>query len=301
MPKPKININWATQKAVSYSQYSIYKQCPYQWYLTYIKKESSFKPSIYLVYGTSMHETIQTYLQTMYDKSVKAADEIDMNKLLEERLVATYKESISENKNEHFSTKEELKEFLADGQATLDWFKKNRGKYFSKKNTELVGIEIPILQPVIEDIPNVLMNGSIDFIIYDKVLEKYTIYDIKTSTKGWTDYEKKDQTKINQILLYKRFYSKVMNVPEDKVDVMFFIVKRKVFSHPDYPTYRIQEFIPANGKRKVQEAMDDLSAFIRECFTPNAKYNTERTYPKNIDSCKFCPYTNKPDLCDKKV
>lgn len=301
MPKPKININWATQKAVSYSQYSIYKQCPYQWYLTYIKKESSFKPSIYLVYGTAMHETIQTYLQTMYDKSVKAADEIDMNKLLEERLVATYKESISENKNEHFSTKEELKEFLADGQATLDWFKKNRGKYFSKKNTELVGIEIPILQPVIEDIPNVLMNGSIDFIIYDKVLEKYTIYDIKTSTKGWTDYEKKDQTKINQILLYKRFYSKVMNVPEDKVDVMFFIVKRKVFSHPDYPTYRIQEFIPANGKRKVQEAMDDLSAFIRECFTPNAKYNTERTYPKNIDSCKFCPYTNKPDLCNKKV
>ena len=301
MPKPKININWATQKAVSYSQYSIYKQCPYQWYLTYIKKESSFKPSIYLVYGTAMHETIQTYLQTMYDKSVKAADEIDMNKLLEERLVATYKESISENKNEHFSTKEELKEFLADGQTTLDWFKKNRGKYFSKKNSELVGIEIPILQPVIEDIPNVLMNGSIDFIIYDKVLEKYTIYDIKTSTKGWTDYEKKDQTKINQILLYKRFYSKVMNVPEDKVDVMFFIVKRKVFNHPDYPTYRIQEFIPANGKRKVQEAMDDLSAFIRECFTPNAKYNTERIYPKNIDSCKFCPYTNKPDLCDKKV
>jgi hypothetical protein len=301
MPKHKINIDWSRQKTVSYSQYSIYKQCEYQWYLSYIKKQSSFKPSVYLVYGQSMHETIQTYLQTMYDKSVKAADEIDMNKLLEERLVATYKESISENKNEHFSTKEELKEFLADGQATLDWFKKNRGKYFSKKNTELVGIEIPILQPVIEDIPNVLMNGSIDFIIYDKVLEKYTIYDIKTSTKGWTDYEKKDQTKINQILLYKRFYSKVMNVPEDKVDVMFFIVKRKVFSHPDYPTYRIQEFIPANGKRKVQEAMDDLSAFIRECFTPNAKYNTERIYPKNIDSCKFCPYTNKPDLCDKKV
>ena len=207
MPKPKININWAYQKAVSYSQYSIYRQCQYQWYLSYIKKESSFKPSIYLVYGTAMHETIQTYLQTMYDKSIKAADEIDLNKLLEDRLVANYKESIVDNKNEHFSTKEELKEFLADGQLTLDWFKKNRGKYFSKKNTELIGIEIPILQPVLEDIPNVLMNGSIDFIIYDKILEKYTIYDIKTSTKGWSDYEKKDQTKINQILLYKRFYS----------------------------------------------------------------------------------------------
>lgn len=299
MPKPKIDINWAYQKAVSYSQYSIYSQCQYQWYLSYIKKQSSFKPSIYLVYGTAMHETIQEYLRVMYEKSIKAADEIDLNKLLEDRLVATYKESILENNNEHFSTKEELKEFLADGQTTLDWFKKNRGRYFSKKNTELVGIEIPILQPVLDDIPNVLMNGSIDFIIYDKTLEKYTIYDIKTSTKGWTDYEKKDQIKINQILLYKRFYSKVMNVSEDMIDVMFFIVKRKVFSNPDFPTYRVQEFIPANGKKKVQQAVDDFSKFIRECFTPEAKYQTTRDYPKNLNSCKFCPYTDKPDLCNK--
>jgi len=225
MPKPKLDINYAYQKAVSYSQYSIYKQCQYQWYLTYIKKESSFKPSIYLVYGTAMHETIQTYLQTMYEKSGKVADELDLNRLLEDRLV--------EN-----------------------------------------------LQPVLEDIPNVLMNGSIDFIIYEKNTESYTIYDIKTSTKGWSDYEKKDQTKINQILLYKRFYSKVMNVPEDKIDVKFFIVKRKVYQSPDYPIYRVQEFVPSNGKKKVEDAVKDLSLFIRECFTHDAKYKKDRLYPK---------------------
>jgi hypothetical protein len=301
MPKPKIDINYAYQKAVSYSQYSIYSQCQYQWYLTYIKKQSSFKPSIYLIYGTAMHETIQTYLQTMYEKSGKAADELDIDKLLEDRLVENYKLSLEENNNEHFTTKEELKEFLADGQATLDWFKKNRNKYFSIRNTELVGIEIPILLPVLEDIPNVLMNGSIDFIIYEKNTESYTIYDIKTSTKGWSDYEKKDQTKINQILLYKRFYSKAMNIPEDKIDVKFFIVKRKVFQNPDYPIYRVQEFVPAHGKKKVDQAIQDLSKFIRECFTSDAKYIKDREYPKNLNSCKFCPYTNKPELCDKKV
>jgi hypothetical protein len=299
MPKPKIDINYAYQKAVSYSQYSIYKQCQHQWYLTYIKKESSFKPSIYLIYGQSMHEVIQSYLQTMYDKSGKAADDLDLNKMLEERLIANYKESIAENKNEHFSTKEELKEFLADGQATLDWFKKNRAKYFSRKTSELVGIEIPILLPILDDMPNILMNGSIDFIIYEKAVDKYTIYDIKTSTKGWSDYEKKDQTKLNQILLYKRFYSKGMNIPEDKIDVKFFIVKRKVFNNPDFPTYRVQEFIPANGKKKVQDAVEDMSIFIRECFTDKAKYKIDRVYPKNLNSCKFCPYTNKPELCDK--
>lgn len=301
MPKPKLDINYAYQKAVSYSQYSIYKQCQYQWYLTYIKKESSFKPSIYLVYGTAMHETIQMYLQTMYDKSGKAADELDLNRLLEERLVENYRLSLQENNNEHFTTKEELKEFLSDGQSTLDWLKKNRKKYFSIRNTELVGIEIPILQPVLEDIPNVLMNGSIDFIIYEKNTESYTIYDIKTSTKGWSDYEKKDQTKINQILLYKRFYAKVMNVPEDKIDVKFFIVKRKVYQSPDYPIYRVQEFVPSNGKKKVEDAFKDLSMFIRECFTVDAKYKKDRLYPKNLNSCKFCPYTNKPELCNKKA
>jgi hypothetical protein len=301
MPKPKLDINYAYQKAVSYSQYSIYKQCQYQWYLTYIKKESSFKPSIYLVYGTAMHETIQTYLQTMYEKSGKVADELDLNRLLEDRLVENYRLSLQENNNEHFTTKEELKEFLSDGQSTLDWLKKNRKKYFSIRNTELVGIEIPILQPVLEDIPNVLMNGSIDFIIYEKNTESYTIYDIKTSTKGWSDYEKKDQTKINQILLYKRFYSKVMNVPEDKIDVKFFIVKRKVYQSPDYPIYRVQEFVPSNGKKKVEDAVKDLSLFIRECFTPDAKYKKDRLYPKNLNSCKFCPYNNKPELCDKNA
>lgn len=299
MPKPKIDIDHSYQKAVSYSQYSIYKQCEYQWYLTYIKKENSFKPSIYLIYGTSMHETIQEYLKTMYDKSGKAADELDLNKLLEERLIENYKLSLSENNNEHFSSKEELKEFLIDGQATLDWFKKNRGKYFSRKNSSLVGIEIPILQPVLKEIPNVLMYGSIDFIIYEKNTDTYTIYDIKTSTKGWSDYEKKDQTKINQILLYKKYYSQVMNIPEDKVDVKFFIVKRKVFNHPDYPTYRIQEFVPANGKRKIKEAVEDFSNFIKECFTESAKHNKDRIYNKNLNSCKFCPYKDRSDLCDK--
>jgi hypothetical protein len=235
----------------------------------------------------------------MYEDSIKAADDLDLNKLLETRLIENYRTSLEENNGLHFSTAEQLKEFLGDGQATLDWFKKNRAKYFSKKNVHLVGIEVPILLPVTDEIPNVFINGFVDFILYDKELNKYTIYDIKTSTKGWSDYEKKDQVKINQILLYKKFYSKGMNVPEDDIDVKFFIVKRKVFSNPDYPTYRVQEFVPANGKKKVQDAYDSLTKFIKECFTPDAKYITDRVYTKNKDKCKWCPFNNRPDLCDK--
>lgn len=299
MPKRVADINYAYQKAVSYSQYSIYTNCEYQWYLTYIKKHQTFTNSIYTVYGTSVHETLQEYLKTMYENSITAADNIDLGELLKERLVFNYRQALDESKGEHFSTPDEMKEFLADGQTTLDWFKKNRAKYFSKKGTHLVGIEVPILLPAIDDIPNVLLQGYVDFILYDQDLDKYTIYDIKTSTKGWTDKEKKDQTKINQLLLYKRFYSKGMNIPEDKVDVKFFIVKRKVFTNPDFPIHRIQEFVPANGKRKVQDAHDSLAKFIKECFTPDAKYNTERVYNKSLDNCRWCPFKDRPDLCDR--
>lgn len=299
MPKQKLDINYSYQKAASYSQYSIYSQCPFQWYLSYIKKQSVFSHSIYTVYGSAMHSTIQTYLKSMYDESIKVANEIDLDLLLETNLIKEYKQSVEDNKGSHFSTKEELKEFLTDGQATLLWFKKNRDRYFSKKTSQLIGIEVPILQPINQETPNILMNGFIDLIMYEKNTESYTIYDIKTSTRGWSDKDKKNQTKINQILLYKRFYSKVMNIPEDKIDVKLFIVKRKIYEKSEFPIHRVQEFIPANGKKKVEDAYQSFLKFVKACYTPDAKYNTAGVYLKNNTSCKFCPYNNRPDLCDK--
>jgi hypothetical protein len=41
--------------------------------------------------------------------------------------------------------------------------------------------------------------GYIDLIIYNKKLDEYTIFDIKTSTKGWSKWEKGDKTKHNQL------------------------------------------------------------------------------------------------------
>lgn len=296
MARPVPNIDHKTQKAVSYSQYSMYSQCQYQWYLSYVCGHSSFKPSIYLTYGTSLHEVLQEYLSVMFNKSIKEADDLDLSKMLEDRMIANYKQTLTENKNVHYSNKEELREFLEDGKLSLDWFKKNRSRYFSRKNTHLVGIEVPILRPITK---NVFINGFVDLILYEKSVDKYTIYDIKTSTRGWSDKEKKDKTKVNQVLFYKRFYSEMLNVPEDNIDVKFFIIKRKVFSNPDFPIYRIQEFIPASGKKKVEDAYQDLKTFVEDSFTEDAKYKTTRTYIKNTDSCRFCPFKDRPDLCDR--
>lgn len=289
------------QRTVSYSQYSMYNQCEYQWYLNYAKGHRLFKPGIFLLYGTSIHETIQDYLECLFNRSVKEAEQMDLLSLFEEKMLSNYKQDLLENKGEHYSTKEEFSQFLEDGKASLEWFKKNRGKYFTRKNTSLVGIEVPLLEKISEYAPNILLVGFIDLIVYDKLSSSYTIYDIKTSTRGWTDKEKKDQSKINQVLFYKKFYSEKIGVPQDKVDVKFFIIKRKVYEKSDFPIPRVQEFVPANGTKKVEGAYKSLTSFVEACFTPQGEYNHDRVYEKNTSSCKYCLFRDRPDLCDKKV
>lgn len=286
----------AENKTVSFSQYQIYKNCPHQWYLNYVKKLQPFKPSIHLIFGTAFHETVQNYLQVMYDKSATEADKIHLPTYFKTKFIDLYRQNLVEG---HFSTPEELNEFYEDAVAILDFFKKKRNLFFSKKNTQLIGIEVPINGPIVESVPGVKMKGFIDLILYNKALDKYTIYDIKTSTRGWSDYEKKDQVKVNQILLYKKFFSNLKGIPEDKIDVQFFIVRRKINENLEFAPKRVQEFIPANGTKKVKDAFEDIQNFVTEVFTPEGEY-IEKKYFKNISKCKFCPYLERADLCDKK-
>ena len=67
---------------VSYSQLSTYNQCAHRWKLKYIDKLSVSKDSIHLLFGTSMHTTLQTYLDSYYNKTVAEADALDLNKML---------------------------------------------------------------------------------------------------------------------------------------------------------------------------------------------------------------------------
>ena len=55
---------------ISYSQLSLYNNCPHQWKLRYIDKITESESNIHLVFGTAMHETLQHYLDVMYKHTV---------------------------------------------------------------------------------------------------------------------------------------------------------------------------------------------------------------------------------------
>jgi hypothetical protein len=142
---------------------------------------------MHFVFGTAMHEALQHYLQTMFDQSAKVADEMDLNRFFKDKMIEEYNKY--KKKHGHFTTPEELQEFYLDGEGILDWFKKHkrgRKNYFSKRKHELKGIEVPLILQPIKERPNIKYMGYVDLIIYDKRSESYTIFDIKTSTKGWS-------------------------------------------------------------------------------------------------------------------
>jgi hypothetical protein len=297
-----LEINYAFHKSISYSQLSLYLSCPKKWALQYRDGHKVYSPSIHTVFGTAIHETLQHYLSVVYNESGAAADRIDLETYFEEKFREVYSKEYQNNKKIHFSDPETMREFFDDGLAIINFVKKRRGEYFSSRGWHLVGIEIPIVITPNKRYNNLYFNGFIDLVMYHEPTDEFVIYDIKTSTRGWSDREKKDELKQFQILLYKTYFSEQFGVPTDNIDVKFFIVKRKIWEESEFPQKRIQEFTPANGKTKMNKAKDALNSFIEDVFDIDGSFKTTDYQPTpSKNSCMFCPYKDKKDLCSSAI
>jgi uncharacterized protein YnzC (UPF0291/DUF896 family) len=291
-------INWGTDKIISFTQMTKWNNCNFAWGLHYRDKHKMFTPSISLIFGTAIHEVIQEYLDVFYNQSKAAADRLDSETKFKDLLRSSYLVEYKKNNNTHFSSVDEMDEHCIDGLEIIRYFKKKKDAYFSKKGWWLVGCEIPVNYNVL---PNVYYNGALDVVLYHEPTNTIEIIDIKTSTKAWhPKYQQKDENKIAQVLLYKKIFAEQFDFPINNIDVKFLILKRKILEDGEYPEKRIQEFIPANGKGKIAKATNLLDLFTENAFDEHGVIQT-RVFKKNVsvNSCKFCPYKDLPDLCDK--
>jgi len=274
----------------------MWSSCPHKWYLTYVENKQPYQASIHTVFGTAFHETLQDYITVMYNESGAAADRMDLIALFQAKFAEVYSKEYKAA-GAHFSSPQEMGEFYEDAVAILDWIKKNRNRIFTIRKMKLLGIELPLLLKVQN---NLFYKAFIDFALYDEDLKKIYIYDIKTSTRGWNDNDKKDDAKISQVLLYKQYFAQQFDVDVEEIEVEFFIVKRKIWEQSEYPIPRVQSFKPASGKNKRKQAIDNFQSFINDCFDNVGKPQI-KSYIKNVGekSCKWCPYNDKPELCDK--
>ena len=284
-------------KKISYSQYSQWAVCPHRWKLMYIEDRRDFKGNIHTLFGSAMHDVLQMYLTVMYNDSIKKADSLPLSEMLLTRMKHYFSE-IVDSSGEEPSSKAEMGQFYQHGLAIIEWFVKKRAMYFSKKGYELVGIEVPIDYDIDD---NIKFIGYIDVLIKDTVRDRYKIIDIKTSTMGWNKWAKADKNKTDQLLLYKYYYGEQNNIPLDKIDIEYFIVKRKIWENADFPQRRIQTFIPANGKPSVNKVAKNIDSFITECFN-GSEYNVDHIYRKEASkkNCRFCEF-NQTEHCDAGI
>ena len=295
----QLKIDYNTQKHVSFSQMNVYRGCNYRWKLEYKDGLRKFTSSSHTTFGTAMHETLQSYLDVLYNDSEAKADDLDLFTIFKNNLISEYEKQVKSNNSEHYMTRGEFEEFYDDGLEIINNFKQDRAIHFYKDKVHLVGCEVPVTLPPDEDNPNVVYIGYLDVVIYNEDTGRFKIIDIKTSTSGWWKWAKEDETKQFQLLLYKRFFAKQYNISEDLIDLEFFILKRKVPKKSKYPITHIQLFQPENSLEKTNNAHKAMTDFISECFNSDSTYKEDREFVKSPSksSCMFCPYKNDENLC----
>jgi hypothetical protein len=105
------------------------------------------------------------------------------------------------------------------------------------------------------------------------------------------------------LVLYKKFFSEQYGWPIDKIQVRYFIVKRKLWEEAMFAQKRVQEFVPAHGSRTMRNISTSFEEFISKSFNEDGSYNTEGEFPaiagKNSKNCKYCPF-KKSELCNRK-
>lgn len=309
-------------KTVSYSQYAKWMKCPMDWKLSYMDYLAPYEASINTVFGNGIHEALQEFLRLLYSPAgAPAADALDymalFNKTFDAEVakdlkVATPEQALlTEEERDALGVilPDEIESFRADAKTILDHVTSPsiRMKHFPSKVYEVVGIELPLEIPIRGG--TITYKGYLDIVLRDKITKKILILDFKTSTFGWNKYQKMDRTKIDQLLLYKRFYNQVYKTPMNDIEVEFFVMKRKLYEDVAFPQQRIQRIAPPDGKLSMKEVENTFLDFINECFTPEGLPNKEGKFLKNPGkarkNCKYCTFKTLKDkdgnlYCDGK-
>jgi hypothetical protein len=248
-----------------------------------------------------MHEVIQDWLKVLFNKSRSVARKMDLSDGLKKAMVKNFKEYTREENGQKIFVcdKRTLMEFYSQGLEILKYLQDHSDKFFDPLEWHLEGVEV-LLDPIVKG--EVRFRGFCDIILRHKLTGAVKIIDLKTSTKGWNKWAKRDKTKTNQLLVYKHYYAKQFDLPIDAIAVEFLILKRTLYENCDFEQPRVSKFIPASARISMNKAIRSFQMFLNECYNDDATYNTNNSYEAtpSKSACRFCPFNNT-EHCDQGV
>jgi len=168
------DIKQKPHKHVSFSQFSMYSQCPKKWFLSYALKLGTRPPSIHMSFGTAFHEVLQEYLILNHGANHKTNNTLDFNIELKNKIKEIYKKDYN-NYGKHFSTSSELSEFWEQGVKILNHIRSNHDLYYDRQNWTLLGVEVPLMIKILNSEEPLYFILFIDLLFYDKINKKLTL------------------------------------------------------------------------------------------------------------------------------
>jgi len=288
-------------KKISFSQFSTYYSCNYKFYLKYVLGNYKNDVNINLLFGTSVHEGVQRYVEILKDdnQDVKLFNHEDF---LYERFTENYKKSLEQNNFKEFTTEQELFEFYEDGLKIMKDVIRDNEILFPSNFIHL-GSEIELIKKLNQTY-NIHFQAFIDDTFYNKELDRIVIYDYKTSKSGWNNSNKEDEVKLAQLRLYKHFIAEIFGIDLKQIEIKFIILKRKVFENGkkfnNFKPKHYEVFVPASGIKKVQEGYNMINDFVERMFNEDGTHKeVEVSANPSKFNCGFCPFKN--DECDHSI
>lgn len=265
------------KKHISFSEVRIWKECSWKHKLMYIDAVAETESSVYLSYGTILHEALEHYVLTREMKSDDAVKKIedewetqgfDGSEYIERCTNSAKSQGWTYRHNTVDSWTSWTKNSLNDIKVFLDE---------TYPGWEIVSAEEALYENLEDDF---YFKGFIDCIIKYKKgkKDKYVIIDWKTaSPRGWNRDKKTDIKTTAQLILYKHFWSKKNNIPLRDIACNFVLLKRG--AKPGKSCALVEVSAGEKSIEKSLKMVRNMIASVRRGMTL-----------KNRESCKFCPF-----------
>ena len=252
---------------ISYSEIKNWGKCPFYHKLMYIDGLSLFEGNLYTAFGKAIHAACEKVADL---KTEELQELFELQLIVElELLEADYDKKIAASMRE-------------EGKTILSQLKEEMSKYFGEYT--VLSVEEKLYEDIFIIDDDLQFKGYIDMVV--KVGDEIHILDWKTSTRGWSDWQKKDTLLKYQLLYYKYYYSQKHAVHPSKIKTHFGILKRKTRSKNNIDFYEIE-----SNKEKIRESLNFLKKFM---------YNVKsKRYIKNRLSCTYCEFDDT-EHCKKK-
>lgn len=273
-------LNKKEKNHVSFSEIKQWKDCGWRHKLLYIDKIGTFEDSPHLHYGTIIHDAVESLLKngTVDFESVKRQIEktwddfgFDSNDFI---VLQENKATLQGWKYKHNSSKNWV-EWSNACLKRLPSFLEESFPNYSLFNAE---------EQLFEDIEfnNKKFKGYIDCILKVPTSkgDKYWIIDWKTSSaRGWSRSKQQDLSYLSQLVLYKHFWSKKHNIPLNKINCAFVLLKKVKKSEKTCQLIKVP-----TGPKTMEKSLKLMRSMLKTI--------AQQRYLKNRNSCMFCEFYN---------